>query len=106
MTDKFKMADLGFRKYAGMDMMTAMKVLMEKGITTNDIENITVKLFEIITEEVNKKNLDGNYKSLFHLVMSYFIFIGAITAYDEWIKEAAAEHNLKPEKYIKIIFSL
>ena len=24
----------------------------------------------------------------------------------EWVKEAAAEHNMKPEKYIKIMFSL
>jgi hypothetical protein len=89
-----------------MDTLTAVRVLKEKGITANEMEDISLKLFRCIAEDVDKTDLDGNHKSLFHLVLTYFIFNGAIMAYDEGIKEAAAEHNMKPEKYIKIMFNL
>lgn len=106
MVDKFNAANIAFRKYTGMDMQTAVRVLKEKGITANEMEDIALKYFRSISEDVDKKDLDGIYKSLFCLLLTYFIFNGAIMAYDEGIKEEAAGHNMKPEKYIKIMFSL
>lgn len=106
MVDKFNAANIAFRKYAGMDMQTAVRVLKEKGITANDMEEITMKLFRSIAEDIDKKDLDGIYKSLFHLLLTYSIFNGAINAYSEWMEDAAAEHNMKSEKYIKIMFGL
>ena len=94
-----------FKKYAGIDLLTATRVLMKNGIKTNDIESLAVKLFEGVIEDVDNKNMDDNYKILLHLVVTYYIFNTANKSYDDWIKEEAAEHNMKPEKYIKVIFS-
>jgi hypothetical protein len=106
MADQFKEVDLAFRKYAGMDMSTAFRAIMEKNITPNEMSDLASKLFRSIIEDVKKKDLDDNYKILLHLVLSYYIFTTALKACDDWIKEAAAEHNMKPEKYIKIMFSI
>jgi len=103
MSDKF---DIDFKKYAGMDIITAHRVLMEKGITTSEIGELTVKLYKDMTEYVKNRNLDDEYKILLDLVMTYCLFSSGIKSYDEWIKEEAVEHNLKPEKCIKIIFGL
>lgn len=103
-----KMKDLmneEFKKYAGIDLLTATRILMKNGIETNDIENLAAKLFNGVIEEVDKKILDDNYKILLHLVVTYYIFKSANKTFKDWIKEEAAEHNMKPEKYIKVMFS-
>lgn len=102
MTDKI---DTDFKKYVGIDLLTATRVLMKNGIVTNDIENSAIKLFKGVIEDVESKNLDDDYMILLHTVLTYYIFSNALRAYDDWIKEEAALHNMKHEKYIKIIFS-
>lgn len=101
MADKF---DIDFKKYSGIDIIAAHGVLMKNGITTDDIVNAAEKLFGNISDYVGNKDLDDNYKILFHLLLTYYMFNTGIKSYDDWIKEEAAEHNLKPEKYIKIMF--
>jgi hypothetical protein len=59
MEDKF---DIDFKKLAGIDLITAHRVLMEKGITTSDIEDEAVKLFRNMTESIEKRNLDDDQK--------------------------------------------
>ncbi len=106
MKDKFNEAERIFKKSAGMDMMTATRVLLEKEIGTNETEEIAIKLSKNLTDYVGNKELSDDYKILFHLVLAYYIFNSSLNAYDEWIKGEAAEHNMKTEKYIKIIFDL
>lgn len=106
MTDKFNEVNLIFRKATGMDVLTAHRVLMENGITTEKVTDVSCKLFRNTTEDIDKTDLDDNYRILFHILISYYMFIGAIKAYNDWMKEAATEHNMKPEKYIKIMFNL
>lgn len=99
-------SNIDFRKLVGIDILTAHRVLMKKGITTNDIEDEAVKLFRNMIESVENRNLDDDYKILLHLVLTYYLFTGGIKVYDEWIKKEAAESNMKPEKYIKVVFGL
>jgi len=104
-----KMADksnVDFKKYTGVDILTAVRILMKKGITTGEIEDLTTKLYKGIGENVVDRNLDDEYKVLLNMVLAYYLFSSGIKAYNEWIKKEAAEHNMKPEKYIKIMFSL
>lgn len=105
MVDKCNV-DVIFRKGAGMEIPTAIRILMEKGITAKEIEDRAMTLLSNMKEDIEKKDLDDNYKILFHMLLSYFIFNDAIKVYNEWIKEDAAKHNMKPEKYIKTIFGL
>lgn len=98
--------DIDFKKYIGMDLTTAHRVLMEKGITTDDIENTAVKLFQNIGKYVVNKDLDDDHSILFHMMLTYYLFSTGLREFDDLIKQEAAEHNLKPEKYIKIMFGL
>lgn len=103
--DKKSIEDV-LKKGAGIEINSAMEALIKKGISTENIEELTIKLFRSIVEDINKKDIDDNYKVLFHLVLAFYIFDGAIKSFDEWIKTGAEEHQMIPDKYIKIIYSL
>lgn len=105
MVDKCNI-DVVFRKGAGIELPTAIRILMEKGITTNEIKDRVMILLGSMKTDVEQKDLDDNHKILFHLLLSYFIFNDAIKVYNEWVKEAATKHDMKPEKYVKTMFGL
>ena len=98
--------DLIFRKGVGIEIQTAVRIIMEKGITAKDIEDRAMTLLNSMKTDVAEKDLDDNYKILFHVLLSYFIFGDAIKVYNEWLKEGAVKQNMKPEKYVKIMYGL
>jgi hypothetical protein len=98
--------DIDFVKYSGMDIVAAHRVLMKKGITTSELEELATKLCDDMSKYVENRNMNDEYKILLDLVMTYYLFSTGLMSYNDWIKKEAAEHNLKPEKYIKVIFGL
>lgn len=105
MADKCNI-DAVFRKSTGIEIPTAIRILMEKGITMTEIEDRAMKLLRSTVADVSEKDLDGNYKILFHLVLSYLVFSDAIKTYEDLVKETATKCNMKPEKYVKKMFDL
>lgn len=77
--DKKSIEDV-LKKGASIEINTAMEVLIKKGISTENIEELAIKLFRSIIEDIN--------------------------GFDKWIKTGAEEHQMIPDKYIKIIYSL
>ena len=64
-----------------------------------------MKLYHGIKEDVNKKNINDDHKMLLHMVLIYFIFGNSMNIFREWIRSNAEEHNMRPEKYAKIIYN-
>lgn len=106
MVEKSSVVDFAFKEVTGIDINTAMAILMKKGISIEELSDTGEKLVESLGEETNKKDMDDHYLVLYHMVLSYFTFKTAMTSYNKWIKEVAAEHNMKPDKYAKIIYGL
>lgn len=101
-----KLVDDVFEKGTGIEILTATGVLMKKGISTEDLEEMAVKLFRSTIKDVDKKDIDDDYKTLLHLVLTYHMFTHAINVFNEWIRVGSEEHHMKPDKYAKIIYSL
>lgn len=101
-----KLVDNAFKKSTGIEILTATGVLMKKGISTEDLEEMATKLFQSTIEDVNKKDIDDDHKILLHLVLTYHMFTHAINVFNDWIRIGAEEHHMKPDKYAKIIYSL
>ena len=101
-----KLVDNAFKKGTGIEILTATGVLMKKGISTEDLEEMAVKLYRSTIENVDKKDIDDDHKTLLHLVLTYHMFTNAINVFNEWIRVGAEEHDMKSDKYAKIIYGL
>lgn len=106
MVDKSSVVDFAVYQSTGINIEIAIEVLKKKGLTIEELSDRAKKLLDSSMDDVEKKDMDDHYKVLLHLVMSYILFKTAVTSYDKWIKDVAAEHNMKPGKYAKIIYSL
>ncbi len=95
-----------FKKGTNIELDDVYGSLLKKGISIEKIADMAIKLHRNTKEDIDLQDVDNDYKILIHLVVMYFLFNGAIDAFNDWVRIGAEDNHITTEKYIKDTYNI
>lgn len=90
--------DIAFKKEIGIDINSALALLVNKGVSLDDMGKITDKLKKAMTDEVEERNIPFECRFLLINVILCSMFKTTVSFHKEYMKsliEIDAEKDLK-----------
>jgi intergrase/recombinase len=85
-----------FEKEVGIDVYTAMRILTRSGISLEDMSDITNKCKNVLTEEIEKRNIPYELRFLLISTVTCRLFKTSTAFHKEYMKSV---ENIPYDKY-------